>query len=138
MSIDPKIVSATAYLLHDEAQRAGRGWEIQGITAAVRGALEDDGRQLSAVVRAGFETVADSKAQTPGAMRWPARYATSKGTADWQAAYGPECAECGKASRIHDEIEAKLSPDLRHPFRVESEPSKSHRPPHASGQEGVR
>lgn len=118
MSIDSKTISATAYLIHGEAQRANRAWDQQGIHATVKGALEDDGRDVLSVIRAGFEAVSDPKALTPGAIRWPDRYKASRGSRDWIANYGPDCAICRLSKRHHDAAEDNLPADKRHPFEV--------------------
>lgn len=126
MNTDPKIISATAYVIHGEALRQRRAWDQQGIHAAVRGALEDDGRDVLAVIHAGYEAVSDQRAETPGAIRWPGRYKPVKGTAAWTNDYGPDCAICGRSQREHDANEAKVTPDQRHAFEPDkpSEPSE--------------
>lgn len=114
--IDARTVSAVAYVVHCEAQRASRTWDQQGIHATVRGALDDDGHDVLSVVRAGFEAVSDPRAQTPGAIRWPDRYKSTSGAKDWMNNYGPECTTCGLTKRHHDAAEDKLPADKRHPF----------------------
>ena len=116
MSIDPKVISAIAYLVHAEAQRTHRAWDQQGIHATVRGALEDDGRDVLSVIRAGFEAVSDANANTPGAIRWPDRYKAAKGTKDWMNNFGPECVTCGRAKSHHDAAEAAVPEAMRHAF----------------------
>jgi hypothetical protein len=138
MSLDPKIISAAAYLIHGEALRAHRNWDQQGIQATVRGALEDDGRDVLSVIRAGFEAVSDANANTPGAIRWPDRYRAVKGSQDWMNNFGPECTTCGRAKSHHDAAEATVPVDMRHQFSdPASDLAKSSRP-HASAAEVAR
>ena len=134
MSIDSRTVSALAFLIHGEAQRVHRAWDQQGIHATVRGALEDDGRDVLSVIRAGFEAVSDANANTPGAIRWPDRYKAVKGTKDWMNNFGPECTTCGLAKRHHESAEAKVPESACHPFGdVGAEQGNPVRP-HASGR----
>jgi hypothetical protein len=98
MTTPQRAIAAAATVLHAEATEKGRAWGIQGIHAAVRGAIEEDGRQLGQVVIAGFAAIADEGAKTPAAIRWESRYSTAV-VAGRAVRIGPTCAVCGRAER---------------------------------------
>jgi hypothetical protein len=122
-------VRALAVLITQEAIRQDRGWDYQGVWAAVRRAIDEDDRTPRQIVLAGFSAVDDPSAQTPGAIRWPSRYVAAHATLSANPR-APKCATCSRTAAAHDLAEAKLPADQRHSFNP-------HRP-HASGQEASR
>jgi hypothetical protein len=91
-------ITAAVTVLHAEATAKAKAWRIQGIHAAVRGAVEEDGRRLGDVVMAGFAAIADEGARTPAAIRWESRYSTVL-VGGRAVRIGPTCAVCGRAER---------------------------------------
>lgn len=111
---DTDIVRAVATLITQEARRQNRGWDYQGIWAVVRTTIDEDGRTPREIITAGYSAVDDKTAQTPGAIRWPKWY--TSGAYPPVTPLEPRCATCCRTRPGHDQAEAKLPIDQRHPF----------------------
>lgn len=96
----PQEISAAALLVSKHCQRIGRRWDAQGIYAAVRGAIEDDGWDPYLVVAAGCAAANDPAIKTPAAIRWASSYPDPL---SGQPSLGPSvqlCEVCGLAEPV--------------------------------------
>lgn len=75
-TVDPKEVSATAYLISAAAGRlqAPRRWDEQGIYAVVRRLICESGRAPLDVAAAATRAITDTAANTPAALSWSKYY----------------------------------------------------------------
>ncbi len=109
-TVDPKEISATAYLISAAAGRlqAPRRWDEQGIYAVVRRLIDEGGRAPLDVAAAATRAVIDAAANTPAALSWSKYYDSPSASAP-QAEAEPICSHCSRSRRGHDKI-AELDP----------------------------
>lgn len=120
MVADQRVISAAAYLVKHHCEQVGKQWDQQGIHAAVRQAIEVDGRRVDQVVAAGFAAADDPAADTPAAIRWANRYPVTLGLVRDVTRAGPQCEVCGRPEVECRRADALVSPSLRHNIVAEA------------------